>query len=257
MVTSIDTIIPRWFASVYDKTEDQSGIVNCILTLLPAGPLSVFEPGCGGGKIALPLSERGYTVTGMDMDEHMLSVAEKKAANFPRLSLLRKDMLVAPWPRDFDCVILAGNLMHNITTDWEYKQAQKQMILKSANSLKKSGLLFLDFDCPVSLSPFLEREREVLSGTDDEGRRGKMFIQGLEADDKIRLLKSRRRYEITLASGETLHSSEISVKHFLTLEETTAWLYRAGFTIEALYGSHTGDPFNEENRRCVILARKE
>ena len=257
MVTSIEHMISRWHASVYEKTQDAEGCIQLLETILGDRPLTIFEPGAGTGKIASALSKKHHTVTGMDVDKEMLFYAEKRAKNATRLRLLNADLLVAPWPKDFDAVLIADNLMHNLITDWEYKQAQKQLILKSANSLKKKGLLFLDFDCPLSLAPYGQAEKLVFEGTDEDGFSGKMYIKGMEADEKTRLVKSKRIYFITTPSGEALRTEQITIKHFLTLEETTAWLYRAGFTIEALYGSYKGAPFNEENRRCVILARKE
>ena len=84
-----------------------------------------------------------------------------------------------------------------------------------------------------------------------------MYIKHAESDEKTRLLKSRIRYELTCENGEAIAVQENIVRHILTLEETTSWLYRASFSIEALYGSCDFHPFDEKNRRCVIAARKE
>jgi SAM-dependent methyltransferase len=41
---------------------------------------SVFEPGIGTGRIAIPLARRGYNVTGIDISPEMLAVLEKRVA---------------------------------------------------------------------------------------------------------------------------------------------------------------------------------
>ncbi|MBR3929377.1 MAG: class I SAM-dependent methyltransferase [Clostridia bacterium] len=257
MISKVQTIISKWRASVYEQTQNAENLASCIRTLIGGATQTIFEPGCGTGKILFSLSQSGHETFGMDMDEHMLFYAAEKAALSP-MRLINADILLAPWPKDFGCIVLASNLMHNLITDWEYKQAQKQLIMKSAGSLKKGGLLLLDFDCPILLSPLTKnKEICILSGTDQNGTKGQMYIKHTESDEKTRLLKTKVRYALTTKECETIAVSETFIKHVLTLEETTAWLYRAGFSIEALYGSHDFHPFDEKNRRCVIAARKE
>lgn len=259
MVTSIENMISRWHASVYEKKGDAGKCIHMLETLLGFSPRKIFEAGVGTGKIAHALSKKNHAVTGMDVDREMLFYAHKRAQETGSLCLMNADILVAPWPRDFDAVLIAENLMHSLITDWEYKQAQKQLIMKSAASLKKGGLLILDFDCPVSLANLVKNacDRCVLSGTDESGTSGKMIVRDAEADEKSRLLKSKISYALTTEKGENIDIVKTVVRHFLTLEETTSWLYRAGFCIEALYGSYDFHPFDEKNRRCVIAARKE
>ena len=257
MITSVHTLLSKWRASLYEQTQDASNVFQCLSQLLTRAPQTIFEPGCGSGKLLFPLAEAGYDVLGMDMDENMLFYAEKKSAIAP-MRLFKADMLLAPWPRDVDCILLVSDLMHNLATDWEYKQAQKQLIMKSAQSLKKGGQLLLDFDCPISLKPLTDQsgERCLFEGTDENGTNGKITIKHMEADEKTRLIKSRTKYLFSTNAEETVSMEEITVRHMLTLEETTLWLYRAGFCIEALYGSYDFKPFDEKNRKCVIAARK-
>lgn len=257
MISKAQQIISKWRAGVYEQTENADKLVSMVQSLIGCAAKSIFEPGCGTGKVLFPLSRKGHIACGMDADENMLFFANEKAVLSP-MRLINADILIAPWPKDFDCILLVSDLMHNIITDWEYKQAQKQLIMKSTGSLKKGGLLLLDFDCPISLGSLTENEETcVLSGTDQNGTAGKMHIKHTESDEKTRLLKSKIRYELTTKDGEKAALQETAVRHILTLEETTAWLYRAGFSIEALYGSHDFQPFDEKNRRCVIAARKE
>lgn len=257
MISKVQTIISKWRAGVYEQNNSEENLADMVLTLIGSAPVSVFEPGCGTGKVLFPLSQKGHIACGMDVDESMLFHAKQKAAH-ASMCLINTDILIAPWPKDFDCILLVSNLMHSLITDWEYKQAQKQLIMKSAGSLKKGGLLLLDFDCPISLGSLTEgNEKCILSGTDKSGTKGRMYIKHTESDEKTRLLKSKIRLELITSDGEKIAIQENTVKHILTLEETTSWLYRAGFSIEALYGSCDFHPFDEKNRRCVIAARKE
>ena len=59
-----------------DREEEGEGIVG--LLSLPPGA-SVVDLGCGRGRHAIPLSRRGYRVTGVDLSEKMLGLARERA----------------------------------------------------------------------------------------------------------------------------------------------------------------------------------
>src|SRR2546430_15828484 len=58
---------------------DVDGIVN--LFALPQGS-SILDLCCGHGRHAIPLAQRGYMVTGLDLSEVFLREAEKEAFFF-------------------------------------------------------------------------------------------------------------------------------------------------------------------------------
>src|SRR6516164_9668674 len=67
----------------------------------------VLELGCGTGRIALALAQRGLDITGIDVSDGMLTLARRKAAACPalvrdHLALINQDMRhlrSAFWPR--------------------------------------------------------------------------------------------------------------------------------------------------------------
>ena len=93
-------------------------------------------------------------------------------------------------------------------------------------------------------------------GEDDRGSYGRYIVMDGTADQRTRMVRGARRYEITPKGGEPFTIVGESVKHFPTLEHMCAMLYRAGFTIERLNGGHNGEPFDEAHRRCVLWCRK-
>lgn len=87
------------------------GEADLVADLLHAsGGTRVLDAGCGTGRVAIELAERGFTVVGMDLDEKMLAAARAKA---PRLRWLLADLSEAgAHLRDeFDAVVAAGNVM--------------------------------------------------------------------------------------------------------------------------------------------------
>lgn len=247
-----------WFAHLYEQTEDETELVAYMLKLLGNVPLRVLEIGCGGGKLCVPLVRAGHQVTGIDADAHMLRIAQEKSRNIPSLHLSHGDALSAHWGNDYDAVILGSNLLLNIATDWDYKQAQKQLIFRAAQALRIGGQLLVDFDCPETLAAFnVSHEWLCMEGTDDLGTRGRYYVCSSTADEHTRTVKGERRFECVTCEGASFTTTTNSIKHFPTLEEVCGWLYRSGFAISSIFGGYHGEAFDPQHRRAVIVARKK
>jgi SAM-dependent methyltransferase len=70
----------------------------------------VLDAGCGTGRVAIELAQRGYVTTGVDADAAMLDMARAK---MPELRWIEADLaeLDAELGGDFDLVVMAGNVM--------------------------------------------------------------------------------------------------------------------------------------------------
>ena len=71
-------------------------------------PSSVLDAGCGTGRVAIELAQRGIDVTGVDLDRPMLEQARTKA---PQLPWVEANLLSVDLSRQFDVVALPGNVM--------------------------------------------------------------------------------------------------------------------------------------------------
>jgi DNA modification methylase len=70
-------------------------------------PLSVLDAGCGTGRVAAELSERGYDVVGIDRDASMIATARGLA---PHVDFRIEDVTGAQLGRMFELVLMAGNV---------------------------------------------------------------------------------------------------------------------------------------------------
>jgi SAM-dependent methyltransferase len=71
------------------------------------GPRSVLDAGCGSGRVAIELTRRGVDVVGVDADPSMIAEARRLA---PDLTWHHEDMTELELPRQFDLVVMAGNV---------------------------------------------------------------------------------------------------------------------------------------------------
>ena len=130
---SFDSIAP-----VYDATRtfDQdcfNAALDYIVEKYP--PLKyphLFEPGIGTGRIAIPLAERGYRVTGADISGEMLKILADKLArrNTPLpVDFIQQDITVLPFPDASFDIAAAVHIFHLIR-NWKQAMTEVFRVLK-------------------------------------------------------------------------------------------------------------------------------
>jgi SAM-dependent methyltransferase len=87
--------------------QDVHGEATCVEAMRPP-PARVLDAGCGTGRVAARLAERGYDVVGVDVDPAMLDVAR---ADAPDLDWRQADLSDFDLGETFDVVVLAGNIV--------------------------------------------------------------------------------------------------------------------------------------------------
>ena len=70
-------------------------------------PSTVLDAGCGTGRVAIELANRGVEVVGADVNRSMLEVARERA---PELEWVLTDLAELDLGRTFDVVVMAGNV---------------------------------------------------------------------------------------------------------------------------------------------------
>jgi len=250
----------HWYAYIYEQQVIQADEVAFILDTVGNDPKRILEVACGGGRILAPLARAGHIVTGFDSDKAMLERCELKIKPLSNANCYYADAVAEDWSREFDVVVLAGNILLNIVSDMDYSQAQALFIRKAGEALKNGGHLYLDFDCfhrPTESSGN-KREWVCFEGMDDRGTYGKYIVVGGDYSANTRIDRSSRRYEITPANGNTEIFEVRSVKHFPALSQVHSWLSEVGFVIEQEYGGYERQSVNEAiiGNRAIIWARK-
>jgi len=114
--------------AIRTKPEWDARIVAALLELLPPTG-RVLDVGCGYGRIAIPLAERGYEVAGFDVAPNLLRAGRREAAR--RRVAVRFDegsMTELPYPTGaFDIVISVWSAFHELLEDNEQVEALGEM----------------------------------------------------------------------------------------------------------------------------------
>src|SRR5918911_3514111 len=99
-------------ADWYDTWSERPAVVSfsaeaadTVLRLLGPGPGRCLDVGCGGGRLVVALAEAGWAVTGVDLSEDQLRVAERRAGDVAE-ALVRADAAALPFREgEFDAVV--------------------------------------------------------------------------------------------------------------------------------------------------------
>ncbi len=95
------------FASLAASGEPVHGEADLLESLAAPGA-RILDAGCGTGRVAGRLNDRGYAVVGVDADETMIEVARRQ---HPDLTWLVADLARLSLGDPVDVAILAGNVV--------------------------------------------------------------------------------------------------------------------------------------------------
>lgn len=93
------------FDRIAAKGGNPHGEVDLVMRLQPR---TALDAGCGFGRVAIELDRRGVDVVGVDLDEDLLERARRRA---PGLDWRRADLATFDAGREFDLVVVAGNVI--------------------------------------------------------------------------------------------------------------------------------------------------
>ncbi|RRO18015.1 class I SAM-dependent methyltransferase [Saccharopolyspora rhizosphaerae] len=109
-----------------------------------AGAGAALELGIGTGRVALPLSERGVPVHGIDLSEAMLARLRAKPGS-ERIGVTTGDFATTRVPGEFSLVYLVFNTINNLTTQDE----QVECFRNAARHLAPGGHFVIEVGVPA------------------------------------------------------------------------------------------------------------
>jgi 2-polyprenyl-3-methyl-5-hydroxy-6-metoxy-1,4-benzoquinol methylase len=209
---------------------------------------TILDIGCGTGRHAIELAQRGYEVTGIDLSDSQLQRARKKAKNAGiQLRFLKKDARNFTFRKKFDVIIMicegAFSLME---TD-----AMNFQILKNAEkSLKQSGVFI--FTCLNALFPLFHSVKDFLNSAGTEVSSEKLTFD---------LMTFRETSEIEVTDDSGKKKKMINNERYYTPSEIRWLLTSLQFKKIEIFGCKLGafsreDPLTTEDFEMLVVARK-
>jgi ubiquinone/menaquinone biosynthesis C-methylase UbiE len=213
-----------------------------IMTMLDLRPGSrILDLCCGQGRHAVPLTQAGYRMTGLDRSVYLLGQA-KSAADTAGVEVqwVRGDMRQLPWREQFDACLSLFSAFGYFEDD-----AENELVLHQvASALKPGGAFLLDVAnrdyCLLRLWPNTWQ------------RLGQAAILEETTFDP---LTSRFTTTFTWVDKGKYESLTHLVRHY-TAPELTGMLKRAGLVPVAYYGGFEGEEFDLYSSRLIVIAEK-
>jgi len=105
-------------------------------------PKTILDGGCGTGGHAIPLAERGYEVTGIDLSEEMINIAKEKASKTGvNIDFNVMDLRKLRLNKKFDACICMFAVIDYLTNNKDLLKAMSNI----REHLKNGSLLIFDF----------------------------------------------------------------------------------------------------------------
>jgi 2-polyprenyl-3-methyl-5-hydroxy-6-metoxy-1,4-benzoquinol methylase len=247
--------MPEWYEELFDEryvafydvlgsgqtAEADVDFIERALDLEPG--MAVLDLGCGQGRHAIPLAERGYQVTGVDLSEVMLERARQFAeARGARVDWQRRRMEALDGLGPFDAVLCLFTVLGYYGDDGDQK-----VLTRIHEVLRPGGQLMLD------LSNYAGQLRRLPGETWRETSTG--VTRERHAYDPTRglIVTDRTLFQV---EGGRMDLPRTEVRAYLP-HEVLRMLRDVGFKPELLYGAYADEPFQWTTAEHQIhVARK-
>ncbi len=253
------------YADIYDAqysgyTEDIAFYVD--EARKAGGP--VLELACGTGRVLLPCAEAGSLITGLDSSRAMLTRCKEKLAIYPpevaaRVRLVEGDMRAFKLPERFDLITIPFRSFLLLTA----VQDQRQSLATIREHLGDAGRLVFNVFVP---------DLKIIAARSGQGGEALTHFKDFLDPQTGRhvMIWDSRHYHINeqiienvFVYDEVDEKGMVVRRHYKPLN--LRWIYRheaehllarSGFAVEALYGGFNRQPFGEDSREMVWVARK-
>jgi SAM-dependent methyltransferase len=247
-----NAIIRYYDAENSGKRDD----VNLYLELAQKYDESIFEFGCGTGRVMIPLAEQGYNVHGVDNEKAMLDIAERVRSASPiltkNMTLHHGDVLTYDLEKKFKLVLVSYNgLMH-----FHEQETQVKLLQRLRAWTADDGLLVLDLPNAGEIFATQETDSVMYERSFLEPETGHMVMQQSVSylDRVTQLLRVTWIYDEITADGTVKRTVAPHVLYYYFYSELKLLLEKAGFKVKSVYGDTEYGPYEDGCERMVVFA---
>lgn len=186
---------------------------------------SILEMGCGSGGHAFPLARRDYTLTGFDLSEVMLGLAEEKNREQGlNLELHHANLTNFEFGKTFDTVICMFAVLNYITTNHDLEN----VLARARRHVKERGLFIIDIWNGLAVMRILPSVRAKVI---EEGNIKIIRLVEPELDAVNHICRNHYRL-LVLEDGKLVEEiKETHVIRYLFPQEIKFYLEKAGFEV--------------------------
>ena len=201
-----------------------------------AKPQAVLDLACGAGRHTAALRQRGYLTLGVDLSITLLAVS-------PRVPSAAGDMRALPFASaSFDWIL-------NFFTSFGYFEHEREnfrVLEEFVRLLRPGGRFLMDF---------LNREHVIanLRAQETQEIRGRRVDIERWYDAATRRINKRMHLAADRGSAGGTYLESVRA---YSRDEVTFGMRWAGLEVDAVFGDFTGEPFDRDSERLIIVGHK-
>ncbi|RJG26172.1 bifunctional 2-polyprenyl-6-hydroxyphenol methylase/3-demethylubiquinol 3-O-methyltransferase UbiG [Paenibacillus thiaminolyticus] len=215
----------------------------------------ILDIGCGTGRLAMKLAERGAVVTAVDISPGMIEVAQQKLALRPelaaRLHYEVSDATSYRSEQQFDLILMTGGVFEYLLTPSQ----QKRTLCAIREMLKSGGHFVFDIISPPQICPYAKRQKDGAYSLGSGGN----SAQTLKSWNKVRIDHFRQVVETT-CFFELYNDKEERIKQFdykfisrySLPAEMIHLLDCCGLAIDRFFGNYDRSPFQRGSEFMIF-----
>ncbi|WP_160172813.1 class I SAM-dependent methyltransferase [Devosia sp. LC5] len=234
---------------LYDLASPPDPDMERFYVAMAGGPgRQVLELACGTGRLTLPLSRSGADVTGGDLSQAMLDMAQQRArAEGLAPVLVQLDMRDFALGRRFDTIVVAANSLLHLT-----RTADQMAFLESAaRHLKPDGRLIFDIFVPSAWILSRPGDERQLLGVFQHPELGEVSIEETIAYDPVSQISQIDWYWSHPAERNFRHT-RLEMRQIYP-QELLLLLERGGFALVERFGGFDRSPLTPTSMRQVVI----
>lgn len=242
------------FAAIYDTLMDDFDYPSWaeyyvqLMARMGVVPKKMCECACGTGSLTVQFAAMGMRVTGVDLSEKMLELAQKKARlNGVQAMFVCQDMCALQLPRPVEALLCTCDGVNYLADD----DRVRAFFERAYASVKRGGVFAFDISSPHKLKDVLG------NGFFGEERDEVAYLWSNRYDDKDDTVTMDLTFFVH--EGDELYRrfSETHVQKAHDPEKLKQLLEEAGFRDVRIYGDKTfEDPKGDENRIHIAAIRE-
>lgn len=211
---------------------------------------TVLELGCGNGRLTRLLAPSCQAITGIDLSQHMIDLAEKSPRS--NISYSCMDMMDFQFVASFDTIIIPYNTL-NLLGD---KQSVEKCLYLCKEQLKDNGKLLLHLYHPNHKILNSAGEKTFQFNILEQDNCSKVIKETLKSYcNKTATLTLEERYRV-----RPIHPDKANrdLNHLLNLYSPILprWdelLQSSGFSVENHWGNFNFSPFDDTNDTILLI----
>lgn len=242
------------FAYVYDELmkdapyEKWLMILTAKLEQYGIGGRKVLDLACGTGEMTVELAQHGFEVTGVDLSDEMLLVANEKAVKLGlSIPLFQQNMAELEGLGQFDCVTIFCDSLNYLRDEEDIVKTFSRV----HEHLKDGGLFMFDIHSLYKMEEIFSDHTFAVNGEEVS-----YIWDCFPGQEPYSVEHDLSFFVRDDESGLYDRFDELHYQRTYPVEQYKKWLEQAGFTVSEILADLKEAPLVTETERILFVASK-